>query len=180
MASLYKNGRHYYVSVSFKGTRMRKSLIILIVVTTVLFFCKQDCKSTTDIVIKDIEISMTTEKVKRQKCIAISNDKYMDTRYEYADATGKHLIIENSLPKGRLKYIDPNGEEFVYAIFWAQITNETANPFELSVKVPSDLFKLPSSPDNYLKIFFPSEEMTFDKAPLLIYGLTGLDAGIPV
>jgi len=58
-------------------------------------------------------------------------DKYIDTRYEYSDAFGKNLIIENSLPKGGLKYTDPNGKEYIYAIFWTRMTNETDSPFEL-------------------------------------------------
>ena len=149
---------------------------LFFVVTTVLFSCRQETQSTTDIVTKNLETSITTEKFKSQKGEVISIDEYIDTRFEYADDTGKYLIIENSLPKGGLKYTYPNGEEYVYAIFWARITNETANPFELSIEFPSDSFKLPSSPYNYFKIFFPSEKMTLDKVPLLNYGLTGLDA----
>ena len=102
---------------------------LFFVVTTVLFSCRQETQSTTDIVIKNLETSITTEKFKSQKGEVISIDEYIDTRFEYADDTGKYLIIENSLPKGGLKYTYPNGEEYVYAIFWARITNETANPF---------------------------------------------------
>ncbi len=159
-----------------EAENMRKNLLILIVMTTILYSCGQDSKSTPDIITKDIDTSQTTENVESQNSAAISNNKYIDSRFEYTDTTNKHLIIENSLPKGGLKYTNSNGEEYVYAIFWTRITNETANPFELSIEVPADSFRLPSSPDNYFKLFLSSEKMTIDKAPLFNYGLTDLDA----
>jgi hypothetical protein len=106
----------------------------------------------------------------------MSYDKFIDTRYEYADPNGKQLVIENSLPKGGLKYTDPNGQEYVYAVFWTRIANETANPFEWSIDFSEDTYKLPSSPNNYFKIVLPFEQMTIDKTPLFNYGLTDLDA----
>ncbi len=159
-----------------QAENMRKSLILLILVTTVLFSCGQESKSTPGIAIKDIETSKTTGHVESQKRVAIYSDQYLDTRYAYADSSGKQLIIENSLPKGGLKYTDPIGKEYVYAVFWTRIINETANPFKWSIEVPVDSFKLPSSPDNYFKIFLPSEKMTNDKAPVFNYGLTALNS----
>ena len=38
-----------------------------------------------------------------------SNEKY-HTKYEYTDSIGKSLIIQNSFPRGGIKYTDPNGE----------------------------------------------------------------------
>lgn len=146
--------------------------------TTVLFSCGQESKPTADILTKDIETSKTTENVSSQKSVQISVDKYIDTRYAYADSNGKHLIIENSLPKGGLKYTDPTGKEYIYAIFWTRIANETATPFELSIDVPAYPFELPSSPGNHFKIVLPSETMTIDQAPLFNYGLKGLNANL--
>lgn len=154
---------------------MRKT-IILIIATTVLFSCGQDSKTSSGTFARGNKTSEPSEDIESQKRMTKSNDKYIDTRYEYSDSNGKNLIIENSLPKGGQKYTDPNGEEYVYAIFWTKITNETANPFELSIEVPANQFKLASSPDNYFKIFLPSEKMTIDKAPLFNYGLTDLGA----
>lgn len=106
-----------------------------------------------------------------------AHEKYIDTRYEYADPSGGHLIMENSLPKGGARYTDPNGEEWVYAIFWTRITNQTDEPFELTIEIPRDtIFKLPFSPDNHFRIILPSEKMTVDKAPLFNYGLDDIDA----
>jgi hypothetical protein len=158
-----------------QAENMRKSLILLIAVTTMLFSCGQESKSTADILTKDIETSKTTENVDSQKSVQISIDKYIDTRYAYADSNGKHLIIENSLPKGGLKYTDSTGKEYIYAVFWTRIANETATPFELSIDIPAYSFELPSSPGNLFKIVLPSEKMTLDQAPLFNYGLKGLN-----
>lgn len=155
---------------------MRINTIILIVATTVLFSCEQDNKSTSDTPPRDIETSITTGNIEVQKSVTKYNNKYIDTRYKYADPNGKNLIIENSLPKGGLKYTDPNGKEYVYAIFWTRITNEMANPFELSIEVHADSFELPSSPDKYFKIFLPTVKMSIDNIPLFDYGLTDLNA----
>lgn len=114
--------------------------------------------------------------VENQNSVVFSYDQYIDTRYEYTDSNNQHLVIENSLPKGGLKYTDPNGEEYVYAIFWTRITNETANPVELSIEFPANSFTLPSSPDNFFKMVLPSEKMTIEKASLFNYGLSNLNA----
>lgn len=105
-----------------------------------------------------------------------SNEKYIDTKYEYTDYIGKRLIIQNSLPRGGLKYTDPNGKVYVYAIFWTRIINETANPFRLTIDFPVDSFELPSSADRYFKLFLPSDTMTLEKEDLFNYGLPVLQS----
>lgn len=45
-----------------------------------------------------------------------SNEKY-HTKYEYTDSMGKSLIIQNSFPRGGIKYTDPTREVYMYAIF---------------------------------------------------------------
>lgn len=105
-----------------------------------------------------------------------SNEEYIDTKYEYADAIGKRLIIQNSFPKGGLKYTDPNGKVYVYAIFWTRIINETANPFRMTIDFPIDSFELPSSAGRYFKIFLPSDTMTVEKEDLFNYGLPVLES----
>ncbi len=142
--------------------------------TTGLFSCGQGSKSRPDTV--DTDTLGSTENVESQKPLTHHNDKYIDTKYEYIDSMGKSLIIENSLPKGGLKYTDPNVKDYVYAIFWTRITNQTANPFELTIDFPADSFELLSSAGNYFKIFLPSDTMTLEKEPLFDYGLTGLES----
>jgi len=96
----------------------------------------------------------------------------IETRdYEYTDATGKRLIIQNSYPKGIEKYTDPNGKLWICATFWTRISNETATPLELKVEFPVDQFELPSSPGRVFKLFLPTDTMTFEKEHLYNYGL---------
>lgn len=150
---------------------MKKNLPILIVISLVFFSCGQVSKSTPDILSKDKETPKTADITENQKSKAISNDKFIDTKYVYADVNGKQIIIENSLPKGGLKYSDPNGEEYVYAVFWTRISNETDNSFELMMDFPTDSYELPSSPGRYFKVLIPSDTMTLDKEPLFNYGV---------
>lgn len=117
-----------------------------------------------------------SENTKNQDSVTISLDKFIDTKYEFVDYTGKPLIIENSLPKGGQIYTDINGKEYVYAIFWTQITNKMDSPFEVNVTFPADSLELPSSPGNYFKLFLPSEKMTPSKAPLFNFGLEDLNS----
>jgi hypothetical protein len=100
-----------------------------------------------------------------------SYEQYIHTKYTYADAIGKHMIIQNSFPKGGLKYTDPKGNVYIYAIFWTRIINETPRPFELAINFPVDSFELPSSAGNYLRAFLPADTMTHEKEDLFNYGL---------
>ena len=162
-----------YTDVRHKLRKMRR-IIILVTATSVLLSCGQDKKPASDISIGGREASKNTVDVKNQRRVTISNDKYIDTRYEYSDSNGKNILVENSLPKGGQKYTGPDNREYVYAIFWTQITNKTDSPFEFILSFTADSFELPSSPDNYFKIFLPSKMMTIDKKPLIDYGLTDL------
>jgi hypothetical protein len=96
--------------------------------------------------------------------------------YEYADSIGKRLIIQNSFPKGGIKYTDSNGEVYVYAVFWTRIINETDNPLELKMDFPVNSYEVPSLPGKYYKILVPPDTMTLDKFPLFNYGLTDLES----
>jgi protein involved in sex pheromone biosynthesis len=87
---------------------MKKNIIILIMATTGLFSCRQGSKSTSDTVNK--ETLNSTENVQRQKPLTNHNEKYIDTKYEYTDSTGRSLIIQNSFPKSGIHYTDPTGK----------------------------------------------------------------------
>ena len=104
-----------------------------------------------------------------------SNEKY-HTKYEYTDSIGKRLIIQNSFPKGGIKYTDSNGEVYVYAVFWTRIINETDNPLELKIDFPVDSYEVPSLPGKYFKILVPPDTMTLDKEPLFNHGLADLES----
>jgi hypothetical protein len=105
-----------------------------------------------------------------------SNDPDIHTKYEYTDSIGKRLIIQNGFPRGGMKYTDPNGETYVYAVFWTRIINETDNPLELKFDFPVNSYEVPSLPGKYYKILVPPDTMTLDKFPLFNYGLTDLES----
>lgn len=150
---------------------MKKNILIFIIATTGLFSCKQYNNSKTGII--ETKVSDSIKNINKNN---IFNDKDIYTNYKYVDTDGKNVIIKNGFPKGGLKYIDPNGKIYVYAIFWTQIINETVNPFELTINFPTDSFKLPSSPGRYFKILLPPDTLTLDKFPLFNYGLTDLES----
>lgn len=94
-------------------------------------------------------------------------------RYEYADAMGKRVIINNSLPKGTT-YTAPNGKKYFKVIFWSRIVNEADNPIEMNISFPVELYEVPGLAGNYYKILVPPDTMTVDKEPLYDYGMTDL------
>ena len=102
-----------------------------------------------------------------------SNDPDFNPKYEYTDAVGKRLIIENGLPRGE-KYTDSNGKEYFKSIFWTRITNKTDNPLELKIDFPVDAYEVPSLPGKYRKVLLPPDTMTPGKLSLFNYSLTDL------
>lgn len=131
---------------------MNKTLI-LIFALALLFSCKQGIKS-------------TIETAEKETINSIRN-------YVYADATGKRVMIHNSLPKGD-GYIAPNGKQYFKVIFWTRIINETDNPLEFKIDFPADFYEVSELPGNHYKIFIANDTMTIDKEPLNNYGFTGL------
>lgn len=105
-----------------------------------------------------------------------TNDQGIYTKYKYTDANGGSLTIQNSVPKGGMKYTDINGEVYSYAVFWTRVVNETDNSLELKINFPLNAYEVPSLPGKYFKILIPSETMTLNKAPLFLYGLKDLNS----
>jgi hypothetical protein len=149
---------------------MNKSILILIIASTGLFSCKQGSKSTPDAV--NTEALDSIKNVKSQKLSAKHNENNFYTTYEYNEFNGARIIIQNSFPKSRIHYTDPNGKKYIYAVFWTRITNETINPIELTIDFPLDSFEIPSSSGNYMKLLLPADTMAIEKEPLSDYGLT--------
>jgi len=156
-----------------KPNKMRESILLIIAITGLLS-CRQDRKSSADAVTTDVEKTEAPKRTEAQKQPSYYNNKYLDAQYEFSDSTGKRIRIQNSLPKGGLKYMAPNGEEFVYAIFWTHITNETDNPLKLTINFSAESFELPSLSDTYFNIFLPPDAMTPDKESMFNYGLKDL------
>lgn len=109
----------------------------------------------------------------------VSDFGWIHTTYEYTNATGKRLIIQNSLPKGDL-YTDANGNEYAKATFWTRIINETDNPLEFTIDFSGHSYEFPGSVGasgvRYYKLILPSDTLTRDKVDLYNYGLTDFDA----
>jgi hypothetical protein len=128
---------------------MKNTIIILVMVMTGLLSCRQGSKSAPN----------------------NDNGKNIYTKYEYADSSGKRLIIQNSFPRGGMKYTDPKGEVYNYVVFFTRIINETDNPLELKIDFPVDTYEVPSLPGKYYKVLVTPDTMTLDKEGLFCYGL---------
>tara|TARA_R110001583_G_scaffold9203_1_gene43441 strand:- start:211 stop:897 length:687 start_codon:yes stop_codon:yes gene_type:complete len=154
---------------------VRNFLILSIIATIVFFSCGQENRSPKDKITTEIETLESIKTNEEPRSQDENHKKFLDTEYRYNDNSGNRIIIQNSLPKGGLEYNDPNGENYIYAIFWTRIINETNNPFELSIEIPSSQFVHGLSFDNYFKIFVSNKEMDIDKLSLLNYGLRSLN-----
>ncbi len=95
-------------------------------------------------------------------------------KYEYADAIGKRLIIENSSSRGGQQYTDPDGNVYTYVIFWTRISNETEKPVALEIGFPVTRYEIPGLPNNNYQILVPPDTMTVDKERSYDYGFSGL------
>jgi len=128
--------------------------------------------------------SSETAKVKTQKDYSIKNshpekaldDKDIYSKYDYRDSNGKRVIIQNGYPRGGIKYTDPEGKAFAYAVFWTRIINETATPLEVNIDFPINQYEISNYPGKYFKVLVPSDTMTPDKISLFNYGLTSIDS----
>lgn len=131
--------------------------LLLIILTAGLFSCNQANKSVTENVdVKTINSEKNTQ-----------NDKDIFTKYEYSDSEDKVIKIVNGYPRGGTKYIDPNGNESSYAVFWTRIINETDNPLELEIDLPINSYEISNFPGKNFKILVPNYNITLDKIPLI-------------
>jgi hypothetical protein len=115
-------------------------------------------------------------------CLTAIGQTSIDTESKYTRSDVKDVIIQNSFPKGGLRYTDQDGKVYVYAVFWTRIINETDNPFTLTIDFPADSLELTSSSGRYFKLFLPSDTMTIEKENLFNYGLpdNGLQKASPL
>jgi hypothetical protein len=90
------------------------------------------------------------------------NESGINTKYHYTESNGARLIIQNGFPRGAPRYKDPDGKEYVYAVFWTRIINETFDPLEVTIDFPLDSFEIPFSPGNYMKLLLSSDPFNDD------------------
>lgn len=145
-----------------------KILLVLVIIT--FFSCKKDIKSGLHTV--NVE---TLDSVKSTKN-STNKNKSIYTKYEYIYSESKSLIIQNSFPKGGMRYKAPNGKEYIYAVFWTRIINKTPDAVDFKIDFPLNSYEIPTLPVKYYKILIPSDTMTLDKIPLFNYGLTNLES----
>ena len=138
---------------------MKKNVILFILATFCLYSCNQNSK-------------LIPEKIKQSNKI---DDKNVYTEHKYINSDGGSITIQNSLPKGGMKYTDLKGEMYNYVVFWTRIKNETENPLELNINFPLDSYEVPSLPGKYYEILIPSDTMTIEKSPLYLYGLKNFE-----
>lgn len=138
---------------------------------TILHSCGQGHNSTTVKVSEGLKQSQPFIDTENQARVTASDPKNVDTKFVYIDDNGLKLIIENSYPRGGLKYTDPMGEEYIYAVFWTRITNETDYPFELTIEFAENTYELHSSDGRLFKLSIPADTITHEKEPLFNYGL---------
>jgi hypothetical protein len=141
---------------------------ILIYPLFLMFVFDSSCGQTQTTSPKD-----TTKPENQETSTSPSKDPNLHTKYEYTDASGKRLIIQNGYPRGGIRYTAPDGEEYGYAVFWTRITNETDTPLELNIDFPNS-YEVPSIPGKYFKLLVPPDTMTLDKVGIYNFGLTDL------
>jgi len=137
---------------------MKKTILLLLAIA--LSSCKQTPVATPKTVATE---TATTETVNSERT------------YQYADPTGKEIIIQNSRPSG-IRYTGPNGKLYSKILFWTQITNKTENPLNININLPEQSFQVPTLPNKYFKIIIPPDTMSVDKEPLPDYGIANLNA----
>ena len=120
-----------------KIKKMKKSIVILIMVTAGFFSSGQSSKSTTNSIYTGTLDS--TKNVQSQKSLTNDNQIKFNTKYEYTESNGARLIIQNSFPKSTINYTVPDGKKYIYAAFWTRITNETFNIFFIVLTVRKSL-----------------------------------------
>lgn len=109
-------------------------------------------------------------------CTFVKGQRTITTNW-YSENISKGVVIQNSFPKGGpYAGIPIKNFNYSFLIFFTRIVNESDTPLEITITFPADSFAIPSSPDTFMKLFLPSDTMTFAKQILYNYGLTGLES----
>jgi len=83
-----------------KNKKTKKSIMLLIMVTTGLFCSGQSSTSTPDSVY--IGTLDSTKNIQSQKPLTNDNEKDINTKYEYTEYNGARLVIQNSFTPWRV------------------------------------------------------------------------------
>lgn len=153
---------------------MKNQSFLILSLLTILFSCREN---------KNAELIPISENIHSEPLILnqidstnnFSKEEFIDTQFEYSDSLGNSLLILNSFPKGGQKYTDPQGNNYVYAVFWTQFINKTDQALDIKINFPSEDQELSSSPEIRYKLFLPPTKMSDDKIHQMNYGLSNMD-----
>ena len=95
----------------------------------------------------------------------------------YSESKSNGVLIQNSYPKGG-PYKGYVFEHFNYSylVFFTRVVNETGSPIEMKIDFSADSVAIPNSPNTFMKLFLPPDEMTLDNYYLFSYGVTELES----
>lgn len=95
----------------------------------------------------------------------------------FSETNNNGIVIQNSFPKGG-PYKGPVKENFnhSYLVFFTRVINKTEKSIKLNIQFSADSFPIPNSPNTFVKLFLPPNEMTLEKQSLFSYGLTELNS----
>lgn len=120
----------------------------------------------------NIDASKPTRTIEKENNYS---QRFVDTKFEYLSSNNLSLTIQNSLPKGGLKYTNPKGQEFIYLVFWTRMINNDTKKIEVKIDFHANSFELPPPPDNNL-FYLPPDTMTVSKETIFNYGFTSLES----
>nr|WP_299385317.1 hypothetical protein [Allomuricauda sp.] len=165
---------------------MRKYIVISILLLSGLYSCGQRDNSKTGKAAVESGVKTSTKNDSEQLSPNHYLKGYIYKDTTYASSTGKGITIQNGFPKGGMikpdgtQYSDLSGKNYGFCVFWTRIINETNNPLVLNIRFPADSMAIFTPPGSYLKLFLPSDTLTYDKLESFNYGLTGIKSFLDI
>lgn len=154
---------------------MRKSVVFLILATLAFYSCGQNRKAASEKVIPTVKTVASTPTNKGGiKTAGFAKGSHIYTEADYTDATGKGIIIQNSLPRGGAFTISANEKTYGYAVFWSRIVNKEDTTVELTLNFPSDSIIFVPASKVHFKLLAPPDTMTAEKVSAFNFGLEGI------
>lgn len=177
------NAEKYYIQESardysldrFIQAKMRKSILLLLLMTLSFYACGQSHKTTTDTEVNDPKTIAKKTKYKSEiKTHGFTRDSYMHTEATYTDSTGNNIIIQNSYPRGG-PINTPDGR-YGHAVFWSRVINKTDTTVELNLNFPADSIVIEPTTNTHFKLLVPPDTMTLDKVSTYGFGLKRIES----
>ncbi len=108
--------------------------------------------------------------------ITLANGQNNESTW-YSETNNNGIIIQNSYPKGG-PYTGATENHFNHSslVFFTRVANTTNEAIEMTMNFSADSIAIPNSPGTYMKIFLPSDTMSFEKEKLYNYGVSHLNS----